>query len=216
MVKQQSSRLKNKIYLDLLNEEFIDTIQIDTINKAMENIDNSRFKYKDQAKTLLTFLYYTGARPAEILELLGKDVTKEKNYIFLSLKTLKYGRPRKLALPIYKPFIKEAWNYSKQVFPTWFIFNNFRSKYIRRTTSKKGEPKTYHEVSAKLRYYFKLWFKDIEICPYLLRHNRFSIMSERGASDEDIKRAKGARTLASVEPYIHLSKKKAKSFTRFL
>lgn len=225
---EPSSRLKNKRYLDLLNEEYIETISVDDIKRVMENIDlDKATKNKLQAKALIALLYYTGARPTEILELKGRDITRESNYLYISLTTAKRGKPRKLALPIRKPFVADIWKYAQQVFPIWWLFSKYRSKYSRvymtkvkvdpsGNVTKPSEPRQYRELSARLRYYFKKWFRDIDVCPYLLRHNRFSIMADRGASDEDIKKAKGARSLASVEPYTHLSKKRAKSFGRYI
>lgn len=213
---EPSTRLKNKLYLDLLNGEFIRTFKVVDLHRVMQNIDSDSVKGKAQAKALVTLLYYTGARPGEILELKGQDVLREKNYMYLHLSTLKGGIPRKITLSFRKPYIKEAWAYIKQVFPTWYIFHKYRGSYSRLKTTKKGDMKEYKEVSYKLRYYFKKWFKDIPVPPYFLRHNCFSIMAEKGASDQEIRMAKGARTVKSVAPYIHLSKKRAIRISRFM
>lgn len=213
-----SSRLKNQLYLDLLNGEYITTLGIPEIRKVMDNIDSyGGYKInKAEAKALVCLLYYTGARPAEILNLTGQDIKKEGTYIYVHLSTLKYGNPRKIAIPLNKPFVNDTWKYCAQVFPTWFLFEKYRGTHRRLRKNKKDEIIEYRELSSKLRYYFRRWFSDIEITPYFLRHNRFSIMSEKGASDEEIRIAKGARSLASVDPYTHLSQKRAKRFTRYL
>ena len=224
-------KIKNKLYLSFLNGEFIQTLNINIIDKVLENINLKQKKHKEEARVLLLLLYYTGARPAEILELKGDHIRKEGRDLIIHILTLKKGVPRTLSISFKKPYINDVWKYTQRIFPTFYLFDHFRSKYERHTFSKpkydkqtnniiaEGIPKTYKETSAKLRNYFKIWFEGItenEIIPYFLRHNRFSIMSEKGASLEQIKLFKGSKTMDSVSPYIHISKKSAKEFSKYI
>lgn len=216
-------RIKNKRYRDFLAGKFIQTIGIEEMEQVMQNIGG---KNKQGGRALVTILYYTGARPTEVLNLKGENIKKAGDSILIHFETLKHGKPRTLSLPLDKPYIEQTWEYIQKVYPKLYLFRNFRSEYKREVKLKdrkdsegniiEGEVKEYPEVAAKLRYYFEKWFVGLEVCPYLLRHNRFSIMSERGASNEDIKEFKGAKSIQSVDPYVHLSKRRAKSFEKYL
>jgi site-specific recombinase XerD len=90
---------------------------------------------------------------------------------------------------------------------------NVVKKYI----DKSGKIREYIETTSKLRYHIPKWFEDVipdSINPYYLRHNRFSKMSLKGASVQDIKNMKGAKSIASAEYYIHMNTKKAKQLAR--
>jgi integrase len=216
-------KIKNKLYRQFIDDGIISTLEEDTIKKALEVIDNSTILkkgipqniLKEQAKVLVLILYYTGARPAEVLELRSKAIKKKVNNLIIQIPPKKRGLPRPVYLNLKNPLIKTILNYSIKVYPEMLLFNNFRTKYIRRYTYKKDgvEFKGFRiEYTDGLRYYFKKWFSFLiegGIPPYFLRHNRFSRLSEEGASAEEIRFIKGSRTLESVTPYVHLSSKTA-------
>jgi integrase len=212
-------RITSKGYRQFLDTGIIDLITKEQFAKMLENV---KHKQLTQARALFIILYYSGRRPSEILELTPKLVTKEKNYIQIHFPTGKSGRATLNYYPIKNPHILEFWNYAKAAgFPDFKMFFSFRNKAIGGTkkqivtyTIKTGEKriKEYGENSHRLYYWLTKWSK---ITPYFFRHNRFSSMAEQGATIQDIKHAKGSKTLASVEPYIHLSKFTARKLSRF-
>jgi len=98
-----------------------------------------------------------------------------------------------------------------------YLFPHFRSKTKRTNVyyTKKGERKikNYDYVSNGLWYHFDKWFEG-EINPYFFRHNRFSKLMEAGGTMEEVMFLKGAKSMESVRPYIHMSKKKSEEIAK--
>lgn len=203
--------ITNKNYKLFFKEGIITPITEDHIKAALANIDG---KYSREGRALLITMYYTGARPNEVLNLKGKDIVKEDSYIVFKMPASKGGLPRPVYLPYRKELAREAYQYATGVYQEMFLFYHYRGNYVRYKDGKEIK-----EITSNLRYYFKRWFTSVidgSISPYYLRHNRFSKMSIKGASMEEIMKTKGAKTMASVNPYIHMSTKSAKRIARFI
>ncbi len=212
-------KITNKNYRRFFDEGIITTLTEDNIRTALGNVHG---KHSREGKALILILYYTGARPNEVLNLRGKDVVKDDNYIVIRMKGSKGGLPRPIYLPYKNELVREIHKYSIGVFPDMLLFYNFRSENQRYITWKlqSGEirGKEYIESTHKLRYHFKKWFESVidgSITPYFLRHNKFSTLAEKGVSMGDIMNLKGAKTLASVKPYTHMSTKAAKALAKY-
>lgn len=166
------------------------------ILEPLENIDNFLEKCKTkQQKGLLLCLFLTGARPSELIGLKGEDVWRERDKIFVRLKTKKGGRMRIFPLPLRNKYAKMFWDYVNNLLPVQKLFWKFKTDaYVR-------------------QFIYKI--TDNQYTPYFFRHNRFTLMSLKGASPELIKYLKGATTLKSVEPYLHVSKSELSKATRF-
>ncbi len=98
--------------------------------------------------------------------------------------------------------ILELNKYLEHIFPGQFLFPHFRKNIIVKNKIKKGIKE--YKRNADINYWFKKWFG---FPVHMLRHNRFSVMISQGATIEIAKQAKGAKTLKSLEPYMHLSAK---------
>jgi len=207
------ARIKNKNYRKFLDQGIIETINEDTIKQALNNIKGKR---KKEGRALLITLYYTGARPNEILRLKTESINKDKSYLVIKMPASKNGLPRSIYLQLKKPLIKELYNFCQSIPPNMYLFYNYRSKYTRTRKTKKGITQ-YTEIADSLRYHFNKWFEGIipeSIPPYFLRHNRFSKLSEAGLDMQDIRILKGAKTYNSVMPYLHMSTKSAKKIAK--
>jgi integrase len=212
--KITENRIKNKNYIKFLKEGVIDFLTEDDLITALNNITS----FKSEARALNIILYYTGARPTEVLNLTAQDILKDGRYIIVQFKGgVKNTLPRKIRLLYNKPLVKEIYMYSTTLPSFAYMFYHFRSEYTRESISKKGIVKTYSEPSAKLRYYFKKWYRNCRIgetVPYFLRHNRFSKLAEAGFSDRELRFYKGSKTNASIEPYIHMSSSSSKKLAK--
>jgi len=202
--------ITNKNYRQFLDDGIITTLTENNIRAALHNVQG---KHSREGKALLITLYYTGARPNEVLNLRSRDIVKEGSYIVIRMSGSKGGKPR----PIYTPYKKElarvVYQYSMGVFPDMYLFFNYRSNCKRYINGKE-----YTEITHKLRYHFGKWFEGVidgGIPPYFLRHNKFSKLAESGVSMEDIKNLKGAKSIASVGAYTHMSTKSAKSLAKY-
>lgn len=203
-------KIKNKHYRQFLDNQQITLINIDHITQALNNIKG---QFKREGRALLITLYYTGARPIEVLKLKSNNFTKEGNSLLIQLPASKRGLPRIMRVSFSRKYIKELWKFTRACIPEMFIFYHYKGSYIRET--KTGQR---IETTDKLRYYIKEWFKGVfqedTITPYLLRHNRFSKLSIKGLPAENIRILKGAKDIKSVFPYLHLSKDEAKKAER--
>jgi len=179
---------KKECMISFMKEGILDTI---------ENIDEFLSKCRTkQQRGLLLCLFLTGARPSELIELRGEDVWKERDKIFVRIKTKKGGRMRIFPLPYKNKYVQMFWDYVNNLLPPQKLFWKFKSSvYVR-------------------QFIYKV--TDNKYTPYFFRHNRFTLMSMKGASPELIKYLKGAKTLLSVEPYIHVSKHELSKATKFL
>lgn len=195
-----------------------------------------------QGRALLITLYYTGARPNEVLRLRKKDISKRDTEtrinkegqpyevkspsVVLMLPGSKKGVTRSLSLDFKEPLIRELFEYTTGILgDDTFLFSQFQStrQHVVPVMQKVIEAREdgshvtrYIKVGIRKRlvisdnlyYHVKKWFKGVfedSIPPYYLRHNRFTKMAEKGALPEDIRLAKGARSIRSVEPYLHMS-----------
>lgn len=212
----KKQRIKNKHYRQFLDTGEIELITEDNLKAALNNITKVRGHSIQESRALLIALYYTGARPVEVLNIRGKDINKQGRYVTIVVKGFKRGLPRTVYLPYKNPLVQEVLNLSLQTYPDLFIFYRFRSKTHRTRQTKKGIV-GYVEVSNKLQYHVNKWFKGVlpdSIPPYYLRHNRFSKLAAAGASLEQLRLLKGSRTFSSITPYVHLSSAEAKKLAR--
>lgn len=207
--------IHNERYRQFLDKNTIKTIGTEEYAAMIKQI---KHKNQKQATTLFTILYYTGARPSEVLQLTAGSIKKDgPRWLKIMMPATKNGLPRPITLKYALPGIKEIWQYSKGLPEQMYLFKTFKSDKLRTTkyTTSKGEQKskTYEETASKVYYYFDKWFG---LLPYFLRHNRFSKMMEEGATSDDIKFIKGAKSMESVTPYQHMSTRTSKNISKWI
>lgn len=216
MVEKKKTNIKNKLYRKFLDDGEIKIITPEEIKIVLDNIKG---KNVNEARALVIVLYYTGARPNEVLRLKSSDISKEKNGLRIQLKGSKRGLPRPFYLPLSKPFAKELKAFWECNPPFKLLFPSFINRYERTVTYKSGKTITRLEISDKLRYHINRWFAVLPtgtITTYYLRHNRFSQLAGDGAEMGLLKMLKGSKTMESINPYLHLSTEKAKKIGRLL
>lgn len=201
----------NQNYRNFLDGKGIIILTVDDLEKALGNLKGEHLQ---QARALLILLYYSGCRPAEAVEVIGKDIQKVGSFLEVNLKGLKHGNDRKILISIGKKFVTELYTYASHLFPEMYIFSHFKTDGRQTINGKE-----YIRNAYKVNYHVKKAFKGVlpeDTVAYFLRHNRFSSMSEQGASPEQIRHYKGAKTLDSVVPYLHLSKEGMIKASRFI
>lgn len=139
---------------------------------------------------LLTFLYFTGARPAELIELKREDVFYRNNTLSFNVVTLKRKGDRLVRRldfsTIDRPELIDFWNWIKQMPNSFYVFAWLR-------------PPNY----SNPRMYIK---HNLGLSAYFFRHNINSLLSEAGATKKQRMLFKGAQDERSIIPYDHLSK----------
>ena len=207
--------IKNRLYRKLLDENVLEIITEDQIRVVLDGIE---YRDKEMARCLVILAYYTGARPNELLMLRAKDIQKDGRYLLVKMVGSKGGVPRPIWLKMNDLTI-EVLNFKNKLMPELFIFHSFRGKYKRYRKLKDGSLKEVTETHQKVTYWFKKWFENLDIGtipPYYLRHNRFTKMANKGASDREIKQIKGSRSDASIAYYIHGSRDTGKKAARLI
>lgn len=207
-------KIKNPNYRQFLDEGIIDIISERQIHQALANIKG---RYIREGRALLIALYYTGARPNEILRLKAKDIGRDASYVTVKVPGSKKGVARTLYFPYRLSLVKELYMYARAVFEEQFLFFHYKSSYIRVVKRKDGTTDEREDTTDKLRYHLQKWFKGVvdgSITPYFLRHNRFSQLSIAGADREELRMIKGARSAESVSHYVHMSTKSAKDVAK--
>ena len=96
MEAETHRKITNKNYRRFLDKGEIEPLSEDDIVLVLDNI---RKGYIKEARALVICMYYTGARPNEVLRIKARDVKREKNYITVRVKGSKKGMPRIIHLP---------------------------------------------------------------------------------------------------------------------
>lgn len=208
MEEPKHQKIKNQFYREFLDKGVIKLLDEDVMKSALTNL---RGKNIAEKRAFLIALYYSGARPNEILRLRAKDITKDGSHVVIQLSGSKRGLPRPFRMKHRLPFASELYKYANAFPAEYPLFYNITNTYMRKIIKKDGSVAYRKEISNTARHIVVQAFSGImEITPYYLRHNRFSKLIKRGLSVEDIMFLKGSRTLESVRPYIHMSEQKSK------
>lgn len=230
-------KITNPYYLQFLKQQEIEFVELPQLRSWLEEIPRQKLPRKctiDQAKALLIILYYTGARPSELVDICGKHINRvlyERQRVYeVTLETLKGGIKRTIPIPI-TPETTFLYEYAKKQYPEAYIFYAFRkllkntvhwslnkemivkeNGVITRELITDAKQKDYIRKGKSVNFYITLWTGRPA---YFFRHNRFSIMADKGASDNEIQFVKGSRSPKSVQPYKHLSTKTKKKLAKF-
>jgi len=206
-------KITNPEYRNFLDKGMIEILRLPELKTALNNVSGINGKHIIEGRAFIIALYYTGARPCELLNLRAKAFKRKDTYVTAEIQAAKRGLNRTIYLPYRFAAVKELYAYAVRCFPNMYLFHHYRSDRLRRLRTRNGELKEYRVISDNVYYHVKKWFGTI---PSFLRHNRFSALSEAGLTREEIRQTKGAKTTASVDPYLHLSGRTAKKIARFI
>jgi site-specific recombinase XerD len=209
-------KITNENYIKFYTKGMIEILTQEELELALKNVNGIYGRHIKEGRALLICLYYTGARPIEVLQLRAENVYKEGSYIKVDLPTAKRGVPRTISLASRLKLVRELYDFAQRNFRGKLLFYNYRCKN-KKTYLVREQLKEYIDVSGKLRYYVMKWFKGIRkgsITPYFLRHNRFSQLANAGLTPQDIQFLKGSKRTDSVQPYLHLSRKKSEELAK--
>lgn len=210
--------IKNKRYLKHFKKRQIELI---SPKEFYENWGQIKAKphIQNLLKDFFLLMFWTGRRPVEILNLKGDDLRrtalKEPNgnyrdYLLINTHTKKGGNDVEIMLVFEQiPQLEQFWERIQGCPADFMYFSLLRTRgkntlhWKTRPTEDypNGEPKskTYDEPTKKIFYWSTKYFG---VPAYFFRHNRFSTMVSEGATFQDIKIFKGAKSPNSVEPYI--------------
>lgn len=210
----------NERYKKYLNRQIVEPIGKQQFKELLNQVEHNNLA---EARALCILLWTTAARPNEAIRLTRDDIRKDTSSLWIDLPDSKGSLSRTIELPVRDEVVKELWQYVSQIFSGIVLFPHFytfthRGKIQKR--NKKGELKLYYGTNNKgytnkcstLGYWFRKWF---ELPPYIFRHNRMTIAAEK-LNLTQLKQLKGAKSEASVWPYISLTTKEAKKIGKQL
>jgi integrase len=156
---------------------------------------------QDRDKQLHTIIYFTGARPAEILEIKRGDISLDGSKIIFKVQTFKLGKigdtpKRKVRFIKWANFkqyqeLKELWSSIQSLPNEFYIF---------------GWLKMYHNPRDYIIHH-------IGLPAYFYRHNILSLLSMAGGREDQLFDMKGG---GSIESYKHISKNRMDERARLL
>jgi integrase len=185
---------KNEALANLRQGSPLKIMEYKEFHELAERIADKR------VKVIFSLLYFTGARPAELVYLKARDIYQKgpKIWIYYTT-TLKRGVPRR--------------------FPILARFAEARAIMRYRERILDGEALLFPELARvkqpKDYIGYRLNKAGVNFPPYYFRHNRFTIMASKGATIELLKNLKGARRISSVEYYLHATEAQVESATKF-
>jgi integrase len=223
-------KIKDERYKEFLEKGSINLFSMDELDKGLKVAGQSKFGR--MARAFLITLYYTGARPVEILQLKPTNFEKKKTYLTIQIPTAKRGVPRVVSIPFARKYAKELWQYTESLFEDIYVFYDLISRRNRvykpkqEQSNKYGKSYIYHEgekeakkdtvnvvITDRVYYYVKKW---TGVNPYFLRHSRMSALSQNGADMNELRQFKGAKSFDSVYPYLHMSSQVSQKIGRKL
>lgn len=242
MARKDGKKITNPYYLDFLEKDYFETIPKEKFIEILDNISRlykeHKFKPKlsgsvEQARAFMILLWITGARPAEVLKMAKEDIEKRENIVMITIPGgIKKSKTRTLHVSYGDKLVKELWHWAREGIPIMYLFPHLRGERTRSNityTKKVQDPetgaitkikvpvnKTYTITTGRIYYYIKKYCEGVmDISPYYLRHNRFTVVAEK-LDYKDLMKIKGARSIASVEPYVHVTKEKQKKWSKEL
>lgn len=145
-------------------------------------------------KLIIKFLYSSGLRLSELLNLKRKDIDFDNNLIFI-----RNGKGSKDRVTLLSPNLKDDLlkYYSINEFKTDYIFEGRKGKY-----SQKSVQKILERLSKKI---------GIKIHPHMLRHSFATHLLEQGTDLRHIQKLLGHSSSATTEIYTHVANKDLKN-----
>lgn len=164
------------------------TISKEKIKIIINNCDNIKHRL------VIKFLYSSGLRLSELINLKRKDIDFDNNLIFIRL-----GKGSKDRVTLLSPNLKDDLlkYYSFSEFKTEYIFEGRKGKY-----SKKSVQKILERLGKKI---------GTKIHPHMLRHSFATHLLEQGTDIRYIQKLLGHSSSSTTEIYTHVANKDLKN-----
>ncbi len=147
-------------------------------------------------KLIIEFLYSSGLRLSELLNLKRRDIDFDNNLIFV-----RQGKGAKDRITLLSPNLKEDLlkYYSNFNFSTDYVFEGRNGKY-----TKKSVQKILERLGGKI---------GMKIHPHMLRHSFATHLLENGTDLRYIQKLLGHASSKTTEIYTHVANNQLKNIT---
>jgi integrase len=172
------------------NAEIEHIIRADEFERIFRNAESRR------DKVWLLVLYLTGARPSEILEMKRNQIIIEGSKITFRIETKKLtSRKHRRFMVLKRTLVLNLINHPHYI----RTFESYLNRYSENDLIFNFSRRTGNNIVSRICKKAL----GLDLCPYNFRHSRMTVMAERGKTDEELMRFKGARSIKSVRPYVH-------------
>ncbi len=175
------------------NEKLPIVLSREEINRMFESVNNLKHRL------IIMFLYYTGIRLNELINLKWQDIDFEREIIHL--KVTKGSRDRVLFL---HSRLKDFINILKPKKQGLIFVSNFSKKYNKRT------------IQSIVKNTAKKAGIEKKVTPHTLRHSFATHLLEAGADIRHIQKLLGHKNLRTTQIYTHVANKDIKNLSKLI
>jgi len=149
--------------------------------------------YPLENKIWVLLLWLTGGRPEEVIRLKKQDILLEEDKVKIRLETLK--KPKNEEFRVTKRNLCTA---GENLRPYLESLQKHINRLQRENLFSFSKRTGYNIISR-----LGMSVLGFPLCPYNFRHSRLTLLAEKGATNDELKRFKGSSTDKSIKPYIH-------------
>ena len=177
-------------------------VQEEAMDKILEEIQYDLTFEGQRDKMVMEFLYLTGVRLSELLELKWKDIDLYSEGVKVFGK-----RKKERMIPLTSRLKKNIISY-KKVFQETFPFVDESDYFIVINNKEQAYPMKIYRI---VKHYLDLFAQTTKRSPHLLRHTFATHLLNKGADLNAVKDLLGHANLAATQVYTHNSMEKLKA-----
>ncbi|WP_373520278.1 tyrosine-type recombinase/integrase [Aquiflexum sp.] len=177
-------------------------VQEDAMDKILDEMEYEATFDGQRDKMVMEFLYLTGVRLSELLELKWKDIDLYSDGVKVFGK-----RKKERIIPLTKRLKKNIISY-KKVFEETFSFVDQSDYFIVINSKEQAYPMKIYRI---VKHYLDLFAQTTKRSPHLLRHTFATHLLNKGADLNAVKDLLGHANLAATQVYTHNSMEKLKA-----
>ena len=151
-------------------------------------------------KSIIAFLYFTGVRRIELINIKESDISLESSTIKVMGK-----RSKERIIPIL-PKLKKSIKFYREIKSKLIGNTSFEYLFISKNGKQLSEKFVYRTVNE----YFKLVSPKIKKAPHVLRHSFATHLINEGADINSVKELLGHSSLSATQVYSHTSMERIK------
>lgn len=177
-------------------------VQEEAMDKILEEIQYEPTFEGQRDRMVMEFLYLTGVRLSELLELKWRDIDLQSDGVKVFGK-----RKKERMIPLTNRLKKNIISY-KKVFDETFPFVDQSDYFIVINHKEQAYPMKIYRI---VKHYLDLFAQTTKRSPHLLRHTFATHLLNKGADLNAVKDLLGHANLAATQVYTHNSMEKLKA-----
>ena len=177
-------------------------VQEESIDKILDEMVYESTFNGQRDRMVMEFLYLTGVRLSELIQLQWKDINLLEGQVKVFGK-----RKKERIIPITDSLKKNIISYKKVFEETFSIIDN-SDYFIINNQRKQAYPMMIYRI---VRHYLDLFAQTTKRSPHLLRHTFATHLLNKGADLNAVKDLLGHANLAATQVYTHNSLEKLKA-----